>query len=93
MGWLCRAVDDEVEGAALEQRQDRLPVADVQFHVLEAGHRLLEPSLVPASVPMGPKNTARMLLSTPTMSAPSALKYATASDPMRPLESRHQHQH
>ena len=71
---LRRGVDDERRPQRLQKQVQRRAIADVGFDVTERAPLLREAALIPAGVPARPKKSARMLLSTPCTSQPSAQK-------------------
>ena len=83
---LRRGVDDQLDvlGVLGEQPLDALAVADVEVQRAERVELARE---LLAHVPrrrLRPKKLARMSLSSPMTSRPSALKWRTVSEPMRP---------
>ena len=79
-------VDDQVEVAPLEERLDRRAVANVERLVREVACRWPRSRWRFQVVsPLGPKKSARMLLSTPVTRKPSVSKKTTASEPISPL--------
>ena len=58
VGWLGRAMDDEIRLLLGEDAQDRLAVADVDVTVLEMPRRSSQPLEVPGRVPVGAEEVA-----------------------------------
>ena len=79
------AVQNRVEAVLLEKREDSLPVANIQVAMLKPLGGFFQAREVPAGIPGVPKNSRRILLSTPITECPCRSKYSTASEPISPL--------
>ena len=82
---LRRAVQNRVEAVFFEERKDSLTVANVQIAMLESLGGFFQTRKVPGGITGVPKNSRRMLLSTPITECPCRSKYSTASEPISPL--------
>ncbi len=71
---LGRGVHDGVRFHRFHEIEHTLAISQVELVVLETGDAGLEPSLVPAGIPLRPKKTLRWLLSTPWICQPRAAK-------------------